>query len=499
LAQHSAQQARALLERWSPDPGRFAREVLGVEAWSRQRDIFRAVATHRRVSTRSGHKLSKTNSLACLALWWVCTKPRARVVLSSTVGDQLKNILWPEVCRLHREARVPIGGRLSTDYHGGLWFPDDRAILAMKSEDTKPESFAGISSPNLLYLIDEGSGFPDALLEAAWGNCASNGTIAAFSNPTRTAGWFYDAFHEKRASWRTLHIDSRESPNVTGECDVPGLARPEWVAELAQAFGADSPTFSVRVAGDFPRAGDCVVVSLGLIEAALRRDPEAAAPGPLRLGLDVGRTGDDPSVLCAARGHRTLPLRETHGREGDDLAGWVLQQLAELDPRGAEVPECRIDVIGVGASVYDHLKHSKRLKAIPVNVSTTPADPERYATTRDEVWFGGAEFLKEGGTLPPGDPELQGELIAARYSFNGRGRYVVASKDEMKKRLKRSPNRADAFNLMAYGRGSAPDADVAGWMHDLAAAGVGLRRDAPQPFHRPPEDEEDDDTPRGRW
>ncbi|MDB4931229.1 MAG: hypothetical protein JWM10_3713 [Myxococcaceae bacterium] len=477
--------------------------MLKVHAWKRQRDIFAAVARFRRVATRSGHKVSKTNSLACLALWWVCTRPRAKVVLSSTVGDQLKNILWPEVCRLHREAAFPIGGKLSADYHGGLWFDDDRAIIAMKSEDTKPESFAGVSSPHLLYLIDESSGFPDSLLEAAWGNCASNGTIAAFSNPTRTSGWFYDAFHEKRGSWHTLHIDSRESPNITGEVDVPGLARREWVDELATAFGAESPTFSVRVAGEFPRAGDCVVVSLGLLETALKRDPTQATPGPLRLGLDVGRTGDDASVLCAARGNLTLPLRETRGREGDDLAGWVLEQLADLDPRGAEVPECRIDVIGVGASVYDHLKHSKRLQAIPVNVSTRPMDPEHYATTRDEVWFAGAEFLKEGGTLPPGDTELQGELTAARYAFNGKGRYVVESKDTMKKRLKRSPNRADAFNLMAYGRGSFPVADIAGWMAAMDAAGVGVSRELPPRAHmRPPserEDDGDDDTYRGRY
>jgi len=430
--------------------------VLGVRPWSRQRDIFHAVATHRRVSTRSGHKLSKTNSLACLALWWVCTRQRARVVLSSTVGDQLKNILWPEVCRLYREARAPIGGKLSADYHGGLWFPDDRAIIAMKSEDTKPESFAGVSSPNLLYLIDEASGFPDALLQAAWGNCASNGTIAAFSNPTRTSGWFYDTHHNQRGSWRTLHIDSRESPNITGERDIPGLARREWVEETIKAFGADSPTVSVRIGGNFPKEGDCVVVSLGTIETSLLRDPASAEDGPLRLGLDVGRTGDDPSELAGVRGHRGLPIRETRQREGDDLAGWVLEQVREMRRSHDEKPECRIDVIGVGASVYDHLKHSDELVAIPVNVSSSPMDREHYVTTRDEVWFSGAAWLKEGGTLPLSDTELQGELTAARYAFDGRGRYVVASKDEMKKALRRSPNKADAFNLAVYRGGPVP-------------------------------------------
>jgi phage terminase large subunit len=452
--------ARSLLERWSSDPARFAEEALGVRAWSRQREIFETVAAHRRVVTRSGHKLSKTNSIAALAWWWVCTKPRGKVVLSSTVGDQLRNILWPEVTRLHREARVPLGGKLSADYHGGWQADDGRAIIALKSEDTKPEAFAGISSPSLLYLLDESSGFPNTLFEAAWGNCASNGTIAAFSNPTRTSGWFYDAFHHGRAAWKQIHIDSRESPNITGECDIPGLARREWVDETIAAFGADSPTVAVRIGGNFPREGDCVVVGLGLLETVLARSVADASDGPLRLGLDVGRTGNDPSVLAAIRGNKGFPCRETRGREGDELAGWVLAQLDDYQRAGllkpGEKPECRIDVIGIGASAYDHLKHSERLTAIPINVSTLPMETQRYALTRDEVWFSGAAWLKEGGVLPKGDAELEGELTAARYSFDGRGRYVVESKDEMKKRLKRSPNRADGFNLAVYRGGQAP-------------------------------------------
>lgn len=459
--------AHELLNRWRDDPALFAEEILGVRAWSRQRDIFDAIATRRRVAVRSGHKVGKTNTIACVALWWVCTRPRAKVVLSSTVGPQLQNILWPELTRLYREARVPIGGKLSTDYHGGLWFPDDRGVIGLKSEDSKPEAFAGISSPHVLYLIDEASGFPDSLLEAAWGNTASNGTIAAFSNPTRTSGWFFEAFHEKRGIWETIHIDSRENPNCTGEDDIPGLARPEWVAETANAFGESSPTFAVRVKGDFPREGDCVVVSLGTMETALVRSRarRGAGDGPLCLGLDVGRTGDDPSVLAPVRGRHALPMLETRGREGDEVAGWVLSHVRALRRSDKEIPEVRVDVIGVGASVYDHLKHSREVKAIAVNVAASPVDGEHHAKLRDEVWFQGAAWLRDGGTIPPDDRELQGELTAARYSFDGKGRYVVESKDEMKKRLKRSPNRADAFNLaVAEGPPHAAYSDTAkGW------------------------------------
>lgn len=108
-------------------------------------------------------------------------------------------------------------------------------------------------------------------------------------------------------------------------------------------------------------------------------------------------------------------------------------------------PLVRIDLIGVGTSVYDHLKHEPSIRAVGVNVAENANDARRFARKRDELWFAGQSFLKDGSI--PADGELHGELTAARYSFDPRGRYVVESKDELKKRLKRSPNKADAFNL----------------------------------------------------
>lgn len=471
------EQARSLLARWKNDPAAFAVEVLDRRPWSRQRDIFRAVVDHPQVVTRAGHKVSKTDSIGCLALWWVTTRPQGKVVMSSAVGEQLKNILWPALRQIHKGARVPIGGKLAEDHHGGLWFPDGRAVIAMKSEDTKPEAFAGVSSPNLLYLIDESSGFPEALLEAAQGNLAGGGKLICFGNPTRTSGWYFDAFHTRRGEWHQIHIDSRESPNITGkEPPIPGLATPEWEARMAKA-GRESPLYQVRVAGNFPKSGDMVAVSIDLLEGSIARaaDPSKLRDGPLRLGLDVGRTGEDPSVLAAVRGDRCFPLRETHHRKGDDLAGWVLHQIRDLRREGVcregERPECRIDEIGVGYSVCDHLAHSGELVVVPINVSTRPMDPERFATTRDEVWFAGADWIAGGGAVPAHDTDLHGELTASRYKFDGRGRHIVASKDEMKKVLRRSPNKADALNLAVYRGGSAPPSD-----DDLTIARAPRRR-----------------------
>jgi phage terminase large subunit len=435
---------RDLAQRLHDDPVEFARVVLGVTCWSRQREFLRAVANNSRTATRSGHKVSKSTSLAILALWWAMTRPRAIVVMSATAGHQITDTLWPELVRLYEGAPAPLGGSLSRDYHRGLSFSGGRRIFGKKVEDSTPEAFAGISSPNLMYVIDEASGFPDALYEAARGNLAGGGKLVATSNPTRIGGWYYDAFHGSRAAWATLHIDSRESPNITGlEPAVPGLATAQWAADMARDFGEGSPAFAVRVGGAFPRAGDCTVNGLELVEAAQAR--EVPDDGELRFGLDVGRTGDDPSVLCMVRGKRAFRFEEMRGAEGDVVAGWVLNLVREVRRDGDERPLVRIDLIGVGTSVYDTLKHSAEVRAVGVNVATSPNDDTRYVRRRDELWFAGRSFLADGAIA--NDGELHGELTAARYSFDPRGRYLVESKDELKKRLKRSSNKADAFNL----------------------------------------------------
>jgi phage terminase large subunit len=444
----SGSQAKSLLRRWA-DPVLFSEDVFGITPWARQVEILRTVAAHPRVAVRSGHKVSKSNSALLLAYWWIVTRPGGRVVLTSSSSRQVKEILWHEAKALYRRARVPLGGELNSLPGSGLSFPDGRQIVGFSTDE--PERMAGFSGANLLFILDEASGIPEEIFQAVEGNRAGGARVVLFSNPTRTSGTFYDAFNTKARFWKGIHVSSEETPNVTaGRVLIPGLATAEWVAEKREEWGPDyesSPLYQVRVRGEFPSQADNAVIGLALIGAAQKR--QAPATGPLSIGVDVARFGDDASVIQPIRGLRALPAVSVRGQDSIQVAGKVLEVVRSLR-QGDERVRVKVDVIGVGSGVYDQLAavaDKNRLDVVAVDVASR-AHSEDYANLRAELWFRLKRWLASGSI--PEDAELVSELVAPTYGFDTSGRILIEPKDKIKARLGHSPDRAEALMLAAW-------------------------------------------------
>jgi hypothetical protein len=80
--------------------------------------------------------------------------------------------------------------------------------------------------------------------------------------------------------------------------------------------------------------------------------------------------------------------------------------------------------------------------------------PDDYPNRRSESWFEFAEIIDQLDV--DSNEELGADLLAPRYSLDSSGRRVVERKSETKKRLRRSPDRADAavmaFSVYPIGR-----------------------------------------------
>lgn len=451
-----------LLRRHRARPELFARQALGAPCWSRQVEVLQALAKpNARVAVKSGHKTGKTRLGGVALHWFAHTFRRARAVFTGPTFPNIQNVIWPEVRRLHLDASkggMPLGGRLFDDLTKGIVLPNGSQIFGITVRD--PEAMAGISGENLLFLVDEASGVDQRVYEAIFGNTSGGARVLLLGNPTRVAGVFYDAFHTKRAAWETFTIDSRQTPNFDPALpDIPGLARPEFVEWAKEQWGEGTPQWDVRIAGNFPRLGDKNVVSLGAVEDAKARAEERTEEpvGPLRLGVDVARFGDDASVIAAVRGNTLVTMRPLHGLDVVDVAGKVLELAGQLRDPTEGPPQVNVDVIGVGGGVVDVLaRHADQVQVVGVDVGSSPTSQPAlgpgYSLLRDQLWFGVAEWLDGGGELTavPDVAKLEAELVAPEYDFDARGRYKVEPKAKTKERLGRSPDRADALCLAVY-------------------------------------------------
>lgn len=453
--------ARALRSRWLSDPVSFAREALGYQPWERQCEMLRACVQHPRVSIRSGHKVSKTRTAATIALWFWLLHQDARVIMTSASGRQVTEVLWREIQLLHQRARHPLGGELHEVPSRGLRHRDGRQVLGFTTNE--PERMSGFSGANMLYIIDEASGVPEAIFEAIEGNRAGGARTIMLSNPTRLSGTFYESHTTKRAFWHTMQIASTETPNCTGAGpSIAGLADPEWIAEKGQEWGEESPSYRVRVLGEFPDQESNCIVPLSLVDRArdgwVKQGPRSPSH-PLAIGVDVARFGGDETVIWPRRGPHAYEPVVVADMDSIQVADKVME-VVHLYRRPSEKPSVRVDVIGVGAGVVDQLqRHGKYVVVVPVNVAERSDDPERFYNLRAQLWFGLRDWLAEEGYLPS-DSKLEGELVSVRYGFDSRGRIKVEPKDELRKRIGRSPDRADALALAVYNRAHASPAQL---------------------------------------
>ncbi|MCC6649092.1 MAG: hypothetical protein IT374_26425 [Polyangiaceae bacterium] len=444
--------------RYRNDPVGYFRDVLRIEPWSRQRDLLTAVAQHPRNAVRSGHKVSKSNSCAGIAYWWADTRSRGGVVLTAPTGRQVEEILWREVRAMY--ARCPpdtfdaAPAKLPST---GLRFPDGRFIIGFATDEA--ERLQGFSGDELLFIVDEASGVDEAIFEAIEGNRAGGARVLLTGNPTQTSGTFFDAFGARAEFWNRVHISSEESPNVTGEASVPGLATAEWIAEKRAEWGEDSPLYQVRVRGNFPEQSENAIIGLGLVQAATARHATTPDEGPLSIGVDPARFGDDETGIAPVRGKRAHAIRTLRSMDTVDVAGQVLATCSEL-ARDGETIRVQVDEIGIGAGVLDTLRRrdsvklakgggTARLVAVGVNAAESAPTSDLYHRMRDQVWFATRDWLRDGGAIPD-DGRLHGELVAPLYAFDTSGRYVVEPKAKTKARLGRSPDRADALGLAVF-------------------------------------------------
>ena len=459
------------LKRWYRDPLAYVIECMGDVPTHQQAEILKAFVHHKFVAVKSGHGIGKTRLEGWIANWWLDTRG-LRVPITGPAGDQLEDVVWPEVVSMCgkkwewlSKQYESAGGELRYKKNPENW----RAILRTARSDNN-DALQGFH--RVFFILDEASGIRDGIFEVAEGAFGDPGNYGLMmGNPTKTSGYMYDVFHRK-SYWYTMSFSSEDSLSDTeyrytyvdplGDIRViscKGRQTREWIRDMREKYGINSNIYKYRVLGEFASAGgDNLIESRWLDSVFLSGwNREQEKKYTRRMGIDPAWTGEDDTGVVIREGDIILHAESWHGFD-------LVESFERLKVLWDEwkVEEGHIDTVGVGAGLYDmfcHAPYGGKIGYPVIKVHCSERAPEdrdgACKTLRDWLWWKSRKYFRTRpvrfGSMENSGAwrQLKQELTEPIYKIIN-GKVAAESKDDMKKRGLKSPNLADALNTTFY-------------------------------------------------
>lgn len=226
--------------------------------------------------------------------------------------------------------------------------------------------------------------------------------------------------------------------NKIAELKDPNLFKQEYPATAAEAF---------------QMSGHDSFIKPALVAQARKNVREES--GPLVIGFDPARFGDDGSALAQRRGRKIPSVERRYKLTTMEGAGWIKQVIDTEKPA-----RVFIDVGGLGVGIYDRLVEMGYGEIVrPVNFGSAPLEPPKLdekgreigggpVNRRAEIWMASRDWLsQEGGVDIPDSDSLQGDACGPGYKYDSNSRVLLESKESMRSRGVPSPDEWDAVAL----------------------------------------------------
>lgn len=473
----------------------FARRVLGVRSTRKQCQLYRIAeqlyrpdATIKRGVIRSCVKSGKTRTVAVLSLWRYCCWADSRTLLTGPGERSVQKLAWREVrilkarsgvcveCRdtgLERcEHSAPIPGDCSDQARTGLRGLGFAEVFGLVAKvDT---NLQGYSDPSLVILGDEAVAIAPEYYDALHGNMGSSvfGFEMWFSNPNRTGGWFHNAFTKNASRWV---VDAISAFDVCDE-GVPGIITRAFIAELLEDYGEESDNYRIRALGEFPSGGSGGLFTAALLDDAIARW-QLSREGMLVIAVDPATSEDNDAAAFAVR--RGLSIQHIGLEYGLTIEGlWLhVEGLITEYAMPGEPLGLSIDANGIGYELCVHAR--TKVGSRPIQITQVRGSdravrkPQIYRNVRDELVDCLREWLRDGGSLPPGESDmLLEEAPCLSFREGDKGLLVATPKKLIRKQIGRSPDSFDAVALACWVKVVTPRRARAGASHGGAAASM---------------------------
>ena len=477
-----------IFKSWQADWNKFARDVLHVNLDVEQKKILNAIQFNKMVSVRSGTSRGKDFVAAVASMCFMYLTPvfnekgelvkNTKVIMTAPTSRQVNDIMFAEVSRLFNNAKVLPGRLVGNDIRTlhKEWF-----LTGFKADDYSKEAWTGYHAANIMFAVTEASGMPELIFESIEGNLQGNSRLLIVFNPNTQIG--YAAESQKTDRFEKFTLNSLDSPNVKAKEElIPGQVDYEWIKdkianwcnritedifdegegdfEFEEKYYRPNDLFRVKVLGIFPKVSEDALIPIEWVELANERWENMQNielnPSILRIGNDVAGMGVDDTVYCY-RYENYVSKFEADGTVGEadhmGIAGKLSQSLRNKNTHAF------IDTIGEGAGVYSRLKELGYDNATSAKASEGAdglhdiTGERNFANMRAYMFWAIRDWLNpknEKNAALPKDGQLTQELTNIRYKIQSNGKIIIEPKDDIKKKIKRSPGKSDALALTFY-------------------------------------------------
>lgn len=392
---------------------------------------FVVLVAHRRF----GKTVLAMNHLLKMAL--TCRRPRGSLAYVGPLRTQAKAVAWEYL----KHYTAPIPGRTVNESELFVQVPSNGgggARIRIFGADN-PDALRGLYFDGV--VLDEVAQMKaEVWQEIIQPALADRQGKALFIGTPKGINLFSELYH------RAQSLQAAGDENWAALC-FPVTATdalPPGEVERLRREQTDN-IFRQEMLCDFTASTDDTLISIDEADAAMNRQLDIALTEawPLVVGVDVARFGEDATVFFPRRGLYALEPVVLRKLSNVEVAHRLVAFIAERKPALVCIDQ------GQGTGVIDlvrELTASRAVRVVEVPFGGRANKDNRYVNRRAEMWTEVRDWLRSGGRLPKNEA-LKAELTAPCYDFDAAGRIRLEAKENVKERLKRSTDLADALAL----------------------------------------------------
>lgn len=433
----------------------------GQHKWDGDKDplleVLRCIARWQWVAVESGIGTGKTHLGAGIALYFLEVWENSLVVTTAPKRDQLGLHIWREIQTLYEKFGYGELGTLRLrmkppyDDWSATGFVAGVKATEVQASATKAQGF---HAEHMLIICEETPGIHDAVMSAFQNtSIAPHNVIVAFGNPDHQMDTLHRFAGLRKV--QSIRISGLDHPNVVlkNPSFIPGAQTQAGIENLLDKYKSpEHPLYMSRAKGISPAQATDALIRWEWCKAAAEDEGPGIA-GPPAIGVDVANSADgDEAAICEGMGSVCQKIDSLPCPNNLLLASEVHRRMTGNSTMAEYVG---VDAIGVGAGTVNKL-YELGAQVVALQSGGAAQDTftrgfrmqEQFENLRAQMWWQARidlQFREDSGLHIPDDPELFVDLCTPRWTKNKKGKILIESKEEIKKRIRRSPNKGDAF------------------------------------------------------